>query len=244
MAFSTLIIVSRRTLVKLCGLGVALVIVGSLAYQRVDNSLTSEDVVYISRFLEGGRVASLPSPRTFDDELRFITDVQKAVLDAAPEQRGIPDNTEREPRDLFLARAGLCYDRSRTIEKILRSAGLSARHVFMLANEESGFGLRAFITPAVPSHAVTEVLTARGWLVVDSNSPWVSLDSAGNPRSIKEVQAAESASSIRWKQPPPSDIYQRPLLAVYGLYSRHGRFFPPFNPVPDVNYGELLQNIW
>jgi hypothetical protein len=39
-------------------------------------------------------------------------------------------------------------------------------------------------------------------------------------------------------------LYERPMVAVYGLYSRHGRFFPPYNALPDVNYRALTQNFW
>jgi hypothetical protein len=38
------------------------------------------------------------------------------------------------------------------------------------------------------------------------------------------------------------EIYGAPFTYVYGL-SRHGRFYPPYNAVPDVNWGELAQNL-
>jgi hypothetical protein len=236
-------IASRKKKWFLAGTGALLVSLALvLAYHGVDNSLTPEDVEYIGRYLEVGRVRPLPPARTFDEELTFIRAVQHAVLDVAPEDRGIPDDNRREPRDVYLARAGLCYDRSRVIEKILRHAGFATRHVFILSNEGFGSGLRAFVTAGAASHAVTEVLTARGWLVVDSNSRWLSLDHEGNPRSIEDVRAG--GASLAWTEKPPADIYERPMVAVYGLYSRHGRFFPPYNAIPDVNYSELAHNFW
>ena len=39
------------------------------------------------------------------------------------------------------------------------------------------------------------------------------------------------------------EIYSAPFTWVYGFYSRHGRFYPPYNAVPDVNWGELAQNL-
>jgi len=36
---------------------------------------------------------------------------------------------------------------------------------------------------------------------------------------------------------------ERELISVTRV-SRHGGFFAPYTPVPDVNYGQLLQNIY
>jgi hypothetical protein len=213
-----------------------------LAYHAVDTSVTAEDEEYIARYLADGQVAPLPSLRTYEDELTFIRGVQKAVLQVAPEHRGIEDDHPREPRDVYMARAGLCYDRSRVIEKILRHAGFEARHVFILSTDGIGSGLRALLTPGVASHAVTEVRTERGWLIVGSNTGWLSIDVDGNPRSVKDLAAAPAG--FAWQEKPRTDIYERPLVAIYGLYSRHGRFFPPYNALPDVNYTELAQNLW
>lgn len=214
-----------------------------LGYHAVDNSLTPEDEEYILRYLDEGQVPAAPSPDSYDEQLTFIRAVQSAVLRVAPEHRGIADDQPREPRDLYLAGAGLCYDRSRAIEKILRHAGFETRHVFILSTEGVSSRLEALVTPGVASHAVTEVRTARGWLVVGSNTGWLSLDAADNPRSIKELER-HGRGDIAWKEAPRTEIYERPMIAVYGLYSRHGRFFPPYNSLPDVNYRELAQNFW
>ena len=244
LAAGVLIALKRRTRI-LAATGATLAsLVLVCAYHGVDNSLTSEDEQYIRRYLEAGRVPPLSSAPAYDEELTYIRAVQSAVLDVAQAQRGISDNHSREPRDVYLARSGLCYDRSRVIEKILRFAGFATRHVFILSTAGFRSGLHAFLTAGTASHAVTEVRTSRGWLVVDSNSPWLALDVAGNPRSIDAFQPGHDGASVRWREKPPSDIYERPMVAIYGLYSRHGRFFPPYNRVPDVNYSELTDNLW
>jgi hypothetical protein len=62
--------------------------------------------------------------------------------------------------------------------------------------------------------------------------------------SIQDIQnSVENAAAITWKQAPPVDIYTEPFTFVYGLYSRHGKFYPPYNFIPDVHYGEFIQNI-
>lgn len=73
------------------------------------------------------------------------------------------------------------------------------------------------------SHALTEAKTAEGWVMVDSNTRWI------GPPAISS-------------QLPPA-ILARPHALIYGLYSRHGRFYWPYLPIPDVNWRELLYNL-
>jgi hypothetical protein len=80
-------------------------------------------------------------------------------------------------------------------------------------------------------------------MVVDSNARWLSLDARGNPVSIEEMRRDAGAGRIAWKAPFPAPIYGKPFTFVYGLYSRHGMAYPPYDAVPDVNYPELLENL-
>jgi transglutaminase-like putative cysteine protease len=148
----------------------------------------------------------------------------------------------REPRDVILGKSGICYDRSRVIEKILRYAGFPTRHVFILSVGNLS-PLVALLVPGLRSHAVTEVLTAKGWLVVDSNDPWISIDEQGNPESITQMETVGIAHRIPCDRAPPNSIYNQPFVAIDGLYSRHGQFYPPYAPVPNVNFRELLANL-
>lgn len=149
-----------------------------------------------------------------------------------------------EPRDVFEAGKGLCYDRSRVLEKIYRAAGFETRHVALYSTAETGSALAALLTPGVSSHAVTEVRTRAGWLVVDSNAAWVSTDAADRPLDMTATQASAARDArIEWREPPPTSIYIEPFTFVYGLYSRHGQFYAPYNFIPDVHYGELLHNV-
>jgi hypothetical protein len=62
-------------------------------------------------------------PPTFEDEIRVIRSMQAIVLKAAPDDVPIAAYSPREPEDLLRSRAGLCYDRSRTIGKLLARSG-------------------------------------------------------------------------------------------------------------------------
>ncbi|MGD9252176.1 MAG: transglutaminase domain-containing protein [Desulfobacterales bacterium] len=213
-----------------------------LSYHDVDNSLTEEDRQYIPLYLRD--VAPLPENPSYLDELNFIISVQLTVLKIAPRNEGLPFGQKREPKELYEAKSGWCYDRSRVIEKILRFSGFETRHIFIFSTEKNGSTILSLMTPDVASHAVTEVLTRKGWLIVDSNAPWVSTDKNNQPLSIGRIQRSiDNAVRIDWHKEPPADIYTKPFASVFGLYSRHGLFYPPYNFIPDINYDELIQNV-
>ena len=203
-----------------------------LSYHEVDNSLSSDDKKYISQYLALSE--PLPESPSYEDEIQFIAAAQKAVLTIAPQNKGIPLGQLREPKELFLAGSGLCYDRSRVIEKILRHSGFKTRHIFLLTKQ--GPTIRT-IAADVSSHAATEVLTQNGWLVVDSNEPWLSLDVNKQPVSINQIPTANLLVA-------PPDFYTEPFVSIYGLYSRHGKFYPPYNFIPDIEYSEFIQNLF
>jgi hypothetical protein len=209
-----------------------------LALNHVDDLPTAEDSAFIASYLESVRINPFPGGDDYAAQLAFIRRVQSAVLESVPIFRGIPMRHTREPQDVILAKTGVCYDRSRVIEKILRYAGFRTRHTFLLSVGTLP-RFMALLEPTRSTHAVTEVLTSKGWLVVDSNDPWISIDEHENPLSITAV---ENAHSVSWAQAPP-DFYAQPFIAVYGLYSRHGQFYPPYAPGPNVNFRELLENL-
>src|SRR3546814_15360519 len=83
------------------------------------------------------------------------------------------------------------------------------------------------------------VLTQRGWMLVDSNARWIGLK-ASQPISVEEIKAGESPPE---QGRPINPILPSEFTYIYGLYSRHGFFFPPYAQGPDVNWRELLQNV-
>lgn len=212
-----------------------------LSYHAVDNSLTEEDRQYIPMYLSD--VIPLPENPTYRDQLGFIISVQRSVLNIAPRNDGLPFAQKREPKELYVAKTGLCYDRSRVIEKILRYSGFETRHISIYSKEKTDSAIKSLFTPGVSSHAVTEVLTKNGWLIVDSNAPWVSTDTNNQPLSIDTIQLnVENSAHVKWGKEPPTSIYVKPFVFVIGLYSRHGNFYPPYNFIPDINYSEFVQN--
>lgn len=218
-----------------------------LSLHGVSNVVTEEDLFYIEKFLSESPVPRLPHNPSFDEEIQFIRASQAIVLAIAGGTRPIPHRSPREPKDLFLAKTGACYDRSRSLEKIFRYRGFRTRHVALYSRSHSRSQMRATDSQGGRSHAMTEVLTSRGWLAVDSNDPWMALDHDGHPRSIEDVSAHNSGTqTFVWASdlyPVAMDtVYQGPFMYVYGLYSRHGEFYPPYGPIPDIHWGEFMEN--
>jgi hypothetical protein len=220
---------------------------GVAALHNVPKEPTTEDRRYIALMLEeaGAGTVLERHPSGFAEQVAAILAVQRAVLAASPGTNEIPLGSRREPADLYRARFGNCFDRSRAIEKALEAIGLPTRHANVYSTAENGSALLALVTPGIESHAVTEVLTDRGWLVVDPLQPWIGLDAEGRPVSLEGLQE-------RIFDPPawsdqvkarPNPIFEKSFTYVIGLYSRHGRFFPPMTPVPDVNWPDLIRNL-
>jgi hypothetical protein len=180
----------------------------------------------------------------FEKQVALIQDFQKAIHQKI--NRGLPIdyNQSREPKDLLLHSTGLCYDFSRTIEKFLVLNNFQIRHVAIYQTDTNVGKLKSFIKPGALSHSLTEVKTKKGWLIVDSNYEWISLDSTSNPISFKQFcDKQTNGESIKWLMTLETiylPFYEICPVFIYGLYSRHGGFYPPYNIVPDYNLRDLL----
>lgn len=235
----------RAAFVFLLLLGLGLIAV--LVTNDVSTALTQSDRDTAERMLREtghGEFIGMTPPETFNEQVNTILAVQDAVLSTAPENKGIPFDRPRELSDLYAARSGLCFDRSRAIDKILKHLGFEVRHAAIYSTKSTGNRIASLLTPKTPSHAVTEVKTARGWLVVDPNRRWISLTAEGRPVDLETLQDMD-ASAQSWDPrvtKRAGGIFRGPFTYVIGLYSRHGRFYPPYNPVPDIDWGQVLEN--
>jgi len=81
---------------------------------------------------------------------------------------------------------------------------------------------------------VTEVKTSRGWLVVDSNLPWISVAVDGSPVDADHIHFQVDL----FKSLP--EYWNRPYWAIRGLYSRRGQFYRPYIPYPQLNWYDFI----
>ncbi len=175
------------------------------------------------------------APLSYEQEIALIKAVQLQVLTIAPYGDPIPDFASREPVDLIKQKSGLCFDRSRTYDKVFSWLGFKVRHIYILYPEHPATKVplpywQAFFVRGTQSHAVTEVKTQRGWLVVDSNSAWISVTNDGTPIDGDHLQEWSS----QFQHIP--GYFNRPYLAIRGLYSRRGQLYRPYIPYPQLNW--------
>lgn len=220
-----------RRIAKAVGLLVALAASILMFSTNVSTGLTAADVVVFEQNLA---LKVLPRPQSFEDEIRTIRTVQARVFSKAPLGEGIPDYEPREPSDLMRYGRGLCYDRSRTIEKALAYLGFETRHVFLLYRKDLSL-FKSLFHRGHPSHAVTEVKTSRGWLYVDSNKPWIALARDGTPYGAGGIWK----NFDRFEAAP--EYVRGPWWAIRGLYSRKGAHYPAVLPLPQLNWADFME---
>lgn len=216
-----------------------LAVVALFAVHQVPVRATARDVEAIHKLFPKAPAAA----RNFDGEVALILQVQDRVLAASPEERGIGLNHRREIADLVSAGHGACFDRSRAIETVLRYYGFKTRHASVYSTAQTGSALRSLATKDTISHALTEVKTSRGWMALDSKVRWAGLTADGRPIDLGMLRRNPNLEWGLGVGAPLPEIFSTPYTWVYGLYSRHGRFYPPYDPIPDVNWGEMAQNL-
>ncbi len=214
---------------------------------QVPTEISIEDSNAIDSLLSINHIPLVSKLSAAEDEFRFISKVQHAVLKRVSNGPGILKGQGREPATLWKIQEGLCYDRSRFIEKTLEHSGFKVRHVFLIKNRNLGQLWPFTLFRSQGTHAVTEVQTKAGWLVVGSNTPWLSLDANGKVWSGKEIEGLESMDKVKWHpelSTHPDVFFQSRFKVIYGLYSRHGEFYPPYDRIPDVYWPDFIKNFY
>lgn len=208
----------------------ALLIFAALAaYSNVPTWVTNTDKAV---FKEMG-LAKPNASLSFEQQVALIRRVQFETFKRAPLGDGIPDYQAREPADLMAHGQGLCFDRSRTFDKAFSYLGFESRHVYILYKGNSTFW-RALFHKGQPSHAVTEVKTSKGWMFVDSNTPWVAITRQGEPVNADEVWQRFG----EFDNPPP--YLADPWWAIRGMYSRKGQLYGAGIVFPELNWVDFL----
>lgn len=218
-----------------------------LYYSRVDISLNDSDRSTVKSYLQHYNLPVL-SHDNYQSQIDFIEYINNLVTNNVKHERLVRTNEDLDVSNILDSAQGLCFDRSFVVEKILKYYGFQTRHIFLLNNADKKYKyLPALLQKNVQSHALTEVLTKNGWLIVDSSYAWIGLDEDNKPISFKKLRGD---FKIKWKNniAKSSELYYsnglKDISVFYGLYSRHGSFFKPFNLMPDIVYSEFLYNFY
>jgi hypothetical protein len=227
--------------IKLFILSLIISLIVIIKTHNIDKKISSEDEAIIEMIFDSLEVNKTDIHLNFENQIRFINTVNRIVINTIePSSFGIPLGQKREPKNIIENKYGQCFDRSRLIEKILIHYGFKTRHLSIYKRDNRTSAIKTIFTPQSPSHATSEVKTLKGWLIIDSNSNWISLSKEKVPLAFKDLSDKKLFFPIDDSLVP---YYHNENIGIYGLYSRHGLFYPPFNKIPDFNFRELFYNL-
>lgn len=226
---------------------------------------TPEDEKYLQAYLDKWELAAYTAttPGNFLAELTLITRIQDSVIhNLQGYNKPIPKEKVGCIRYYFENNTGACYDRALLMEKLFARLGFQTRHAFVLfRGDGSPTRMTDIFSSKLPSHALIEVKTAKGWMVIDTQDAWMGLDENQNPLTLGALRnkwrSGEQLNLTQNHKIPAhlSTIYQEGHFRfLYGLYSRHGGFLPhrPWvtqlrkwgAPIPDYNFSQVLMNLF
>lgn len=231
-------------------LSITLLIVVLLLLSNKTLTLSIQDKAYIDSFRREWNMHETPQTvhKDFQSEYLFIEKLEHSVLNEICHKE-ISHSMFGNMSYYFKEKMGFCYDRAVLMEKVFLYYGFPFRHIFIYypSEKDKDPGLYDFFRKSTESHAVLEVKTKNGWMLMDSNSDWIGLSKNGKPFTIKDLRAdlydngkidlkEEYTNGVPfWKEHPKFNY-------VYGFYSRNGSFFSPHIGLPEVNLRMLLYN--
>jgi hypothetical protein len=223
---------------------------------------SKDDIQYIQAFVKEWRLNTNIDAvhQSFDNEIQFIHTLQDSVvLNVKSEEIAL--NRFGDVPYYYETRRGLCYDRAVLMEKILSHYGFSFRHIYAYFGEKGEMPSKLSIfNKGLSSHALFEVKTKKGWMAVGTNSDWIALSADNNVLTVKDLRdkVREGTLSLKYGEPSLQPFWKVSGVnfhVVYGLYSRHGKFFvnqnmeassfiSNFSFFPDYNIRMLFYNFF
>ena len=177
---------------------------------------------------------------TYEKEIICIKSIQGAQLNLIDDTKCRGKFINLGSMEVINKNTACCFDRARITEQALQIYKFKVRHVFLAQTEIFFYNN----LPRSSSHAVTEVLTSRGWLGVDSNEPFILLDQDNLPNTYEQAIHNGLIKSLSTSTFTDS-FYKKPLVHVIGLYSRNGTFFEPYLPyIPEINFNDFFGNFF
>lgn len=203
----------------------------------ISKNITEDDIKAIRSL---GIDRSCAQTKDFEGQIECIKAAQQALREKLPDMTCGAVGLNYEPPAIMKRQHACCFGRARFLEKTFEHYGIKTRHVSLF--DRSRHGWFTILVPGTPSHAVLEALTSRGWMGVDSMDDLILITREGKPLTFRELKtAAPESLSQKPHKKELEQFYARPLVTVYGLYSRHGMFFGPNLPAPEIHYPDFLK---
>lgn len=185
----------------------------------------------------------IPS-KNFLGQVAVIRKIVEGVIaetqSGAEETIYIRNRQKRLAQDIINKKSSICYDRSWLIESLAERAGYPARRVFLLASSTTN-SRPGFFSKNVISHAMSEIRTEKGWVLVENQEPWlgvlngaaVSVSDIFHDRTILQQIPLAKKDHILYKN----------FTFYRGLYSRHGQLFEPYAPFPEIRWSDFFWSL-
>jgi len=223
---------------------------------------TKEDKIYLQAFLKDWKVSETPDSvhRSFEKEIEFISRIQDSVINQIRHEK-IPYDSANFIKYYYEKRKGFCYNRSILMEKIFDLYKFQFRHAYVYYYNSTAVSSLDILRRGISSHAILELKTKKGWMIVGSKSNWLGMQEDGSVMSLSVLKKKLMQGQLKLNKTPTIShpFYFEVESAskykfIYGLYSRHGRFLksrpvekimnsmgiPSF--LPDYNIRMLLYN--
>lgn len=203
-----------------------------------------EDGVALSKQVKNFGIAKKEGNTTFEREIDLIIGAMDKVNSYLNNGRPSEFVTNLDLDQIIKSKSSQCYHKARLVGAILSFEGFKVRNVYLILRPFYKFKWLNLFLRNLQSHSLIEVNTKKGWVVVDPYLDWISLDSDGNPISIKLIREF-GFGNFKWKhqvKPEGLFVYNK-FDYIFGLFSRHGQFFKPeIWGVPDINWPVFIIN--
>ena len=217
----------------------AILFIGALYYFLISIGVSksiSEDDKYITKLFSVDKECL--KINSYDQEIKCIKTIQESQLNFITGKVCRGKYINLGSKEVIKLNTACCFDRSRITEQALQIYGFKVRHVHL--NETSERGYFNLLVPNTSSHALSEVLTSKGWLGVDRTEPFLLLDENNYPNTYEKAISNGVINSYSKKF-----FYKKTMTYVIGLYSRNGTFFEPYLPyVPEINFNDFIGNLF
>ena len=212
-----------------------------LKFNEVSKELTKDDIFYIELLLDDFGINKKTDLKNlnFDEKIYFIKTIQKKIIGPGYENRPIAKYNEREPKDYYNLSPSSCFDNSRIMQKIFNYFKIQTIQVAIYDKKSSYAWFQLFLKPKLASHSVTIAFIDDKKILIDSTENFISIKNDNNIINIKDV---DKYYYTNWKFEKPHPLFSDKFFYVYGLYSRHGKFYKPYFYFPDINFSEFKFN--
>ena len=229
----------RRNL-RILAVAFVILLAAVVEIHNVSASPTQNDIDAVQTLLPAElREYAVKDCVEFSCQFQVAKLVQSIFLRRAPIDSGIALDHPREIRDVLRVGHGLCFDRARAIEQTLRVLGFRTRRVYFFARRTGETGVSDLASRQVVSHTMLEVSTSRGWMLVDSNRSWIGVAKNGTLATARNLLQLEKDRLIL----PPTYLTALNYRYVYGLLSRHGHHYPPYDFIPDFSISDAWSGL-